>query len=735
MTKQVLKLQTGPRHARARKMFVRGACGALVAGVAWTTTAGVALAAPSPVQAPILVQGLVGLRQGASGDDVKAVQNALIGAGVPVAGGADGAFGPATRAALVDFQGRKGLTQSGEVDAATASALGLVSADSGSTTAVTAANGLQQGAHGAAVLELQQKLVAAGVYVPGGADGDYGPGTKIAVSNYQRWNGLTNSGVVDAATAARLGLTGSASAPVTVDPTPPPTTTVSNPFVGLAVGAKGDLVKQLQTALIAAGVTVRGGADGDFGNATKTALSSYQQANGLGASGVVYEATANKLGLGTATPAADPTPPAPPAADPTPPTAPTTAANPYVGLTTGTSGALVKDLQSALINAGVTVRGGADGDFGNATKTALSSYQQANGLTVNGLVDAATASKLGLGSAPVTPAADPTPPATSSSNPYVGLAVGAKGDKVKELQVALQGTGLVVRGGADGDFGNATKTALQAFQSVNGISQTGVLTEKGAGILGLGSPATPTAQPNGLASTAAGYPKKGESGERVRALQQLMIDWKITVVGGADGSFGNATAAAITKFQQVHGLTVTGTMTQETADKMGLAASTTTTAPPSSSSVVMKRFPIQGQCYYGNTWGAARGGGRTHEGVDIIAAEGKLLYAVVDGTITKQYWDQPGALAGNGLRVAQDDGTYFTYLHMSSFAPGISVGTKVTAGDVIGFVGNTGSSATPHLHFEIHPGGGGAVNPYPYVKAIDDCGNTTPQYQSSFTPA
>ncbi|MEM1333037.1 MAG: M23 family metallopeptidase, partial [Actinomycetota bacterium] len=108
----------------------------------------------------------------------------------------------------------------------------------------------------------------------------------------------------------------------------------------------------------------------------------------------------------------------------------------------------------------------------------------------------------------------------------------------------------------------------------------------------------------------------------------------------------------------------------------------------------------------------------------------------VDGTISRQYWDQPGALAGNGVRVLADDGTgtWYTYLHMLDFAPGIEVGTKVQAGDVIGWIGNTGSSATPHLHFEIHPGGGDAINPYPYLKAIDDCDNTTPQFQSSFAP-
>ena len=79
------------------------------------------------------------------------------------------------------------------------------------------------------------------------------------------------------------------------------------------------------------------------------------------------------------------------------------------------------------------------------------------------------------------------------------------------------------------------------------------------------------------------------------------------------------------------------------------------------------------------------------------------------------------------LRLRQPNGTYFTYLHMLDFAPGIEVGSEVSAGDVIGFVGNTGSSATAHLHLEIHPFGGAAINPYPIAKAADACNVTTPR--------
>ena len=123
----------------------------------------------------------------------------------------------------------------------------------------------------------------------------------------------------------------------------------------------------------------------------------------------------------------------------------------------------------------------------------------------------------------------------------------------------------------------------------------------------------------------------------------------------------------------------------------------------------------------GRNWGAPRSGGRKHQGVDIIAKSGTPLYAVQTGTITKRQTDYRGSLAGNALWLTLPDGTYYFYAHLSSFADGIGVGTKVTAGTVIGYVGTTGNASVPHLHFEVHPNGGAAVNPYPIVKAVSGC--------------
>ncbi|MFK7916865.1 MAG: peptidoglycan-binding protein [Ilumatobacter sp.] len=647
--------RVAPVRGLRRKLLVRGACATALAALAWGAGGQVASAAPgSALQAPLVASAFTGLQVGSQGNDVQALQQALINAGIPVRGGADGDFGPVTRQAVINFQNARGLPATGVVDESTSSALATNSGGSGSDSGAVDSSGMARGAQGDAVKQVQEQLIASGVFVPGGADGVYGAATERAVTQFQRWNGLDETGTVNAATAAKLGVAGSSGNESTDTPpavTPePPVTSDANEYVGLARGARGPLVVELQQALQSTGLVVRGGADGVFGGATESSLQAFQRVNSLSQTGVVSARGAELLKLGV-----DDAPTPPPAS------------SDYLGLKNGSRGTAVQTVQQALITAGVSVRGGADGVFGNATATALTSYQNAVGVTADGTVNQATIDKLGLdsGSAPEpfesAPPADSTPPAADtpeSTNPYVGLSAGSAGELVKELQQALQDTGLTVRGGADGVFGNATKSALIAFQSVNDIAETGVVTERGAQILGLGT-----------------------------------------------GSVGISTPSP---------------------------NGNDTPADNGNSSFTLERFPVQGNCFFGDTWHAPRSGGRKHEGVDIIAAQGNLLYAVADGEISLQYWDQPGALAGNGLRLLQPNGTYFTYLHLASFAPGIKVGTQVKAGDVIGFVGSTGSSATPHLHFEIHPGGGAAINPYPHVKAIDDCANTSPQYQSSF---
>ena len=229
--------------------------------------------------------------------------------------------------------------------------------------------------------------------------------------------------------------------------------------------------------------------------------------------------------------------------------------------------------------------------------------------------------------------------------------------------------------------------------------------------------ATVSAAAATTSAIAGKLPARGDNSDNVRSLQKALIASNIEVKGGADGVFGIATTVALQKYQTANGLQVTGTLTTPTAIKLGLVA-----APTISISV----FPVQGVCSYENTWHAPRGTNRLHLGVDIIAKEGNLLYAVADGTITKMYSTATDKLAGNGVRLTMADGTYFFYGHMQKIADGITIGTKVKAGQVVGYLGKTGGTTTPHLHLEVHPLGGAAIDPTPVVSAVDACSVTTP---------
>jgi murein DD-endopeptidase MepM/ murein hydrolase activator NlpD len=162
-------------------------------------------------------------------------------------------------------------------------------------------------------------------------------------------------------------------------------------------------------------------------------------------------------------------------------------------------------------------------------------------------------------------------------------------------------------------------------------------------------------------------------------------------------------------------------------------AGSATTVAPGALPVQLASFPVQGPCWFIDSFMAPRGGGRLHEGVDLIAAAGQYVYAAADGRLSKQTLDKAGSLSGNAWWLTADDGTYFFYAHLSAFAPDLKVGSRVTAGQIIGYVGRTGNASGPHLHFEVHPKGGAAVNPTPIVRAVDGCKTTTPPPQPSGT--
>jgi murein DD-endopeptidase MepM/ murein hydrolase activator NlpD len=121
--------------------------------------------------------------------------------------------------------------------------------------------------------------------------------------------------------------------------------------------------------------------------------------------------------------------------------------------------------------------------------------------------------------------------------------------------------------------------------------------------------------------------------------------------------------------------------------------------------------PVAGPVTFTDTWGAARSGGRTHQGVDILAAMGTPTVAPVSGRVEHR----GSSLGGLSWYVYGDNGDMFYGTHLSGYAN--QDAGWVAAGTVIGYVGDSGNAGTPHLHFEYHPGGGEAINPYPITSA------------------
>jgi hypothetical protein len=132
-------------------------------------------------------------------------------------------------------------------------------------------------------------------------------------------------------------------------------------------------------------------------------------------------------------------------------------------------------------------------------------------------------------------------------------------------------------------------------------------------------------------------------------------------------------------------------------------------------------FPVYGAVSYGDGYGGVSSApGGYHHGDDIFGELGQPLLAVANGTVFRVGWSRG---SGNRLWLRDHEGNLFYYAHLAAFSTNARNGSRVKAGEVIGFMGNTGSAEglTTHLHFEVHPvsliylGNDSAVDPTSYL--------------------
>jgi murein DD-endopeptidase MepM/ murein hydrolase activator NlpD len=131
------------------------------------------------------------------------------------------------------------------------------------------------------------------------------------------------------------------------------------------------------------------------------------------------------------------------------------------------------------------------------------------------------------------------------------------------------------------------------------------------------------------------------------------------------------------------------------------------TPPPVSGTGWIQTCPVNGPNSFVDSFGDPRPGGRSHAGIDMIAARGTPVVAVHAGTVHRT----GSSIGGLGIVIFHEGSSDWTfYTHFDSYGA-YGEGSRVSAGSTIGYVGNTGTTVY-HLHFEYHPGGGGAINPY-----------------------
>jgi murein DD-endopeptidase MepM/ murein hydrolase activator NlpD len=203
------------------------------------------------------------------------------------------------------------------------------------------------------------------------------------------------------------------------------------------------------------------------------------------------------------------------------------------------------------------------------------------------------------------------------------------------------------------------------------------------------------------------------------AQRETLDDYQDARDAAADAQVDTAEQLAIARFNLDQAIA-----TETQAQLMVRTTSYEVAVTSAGGSVVIHGFgfPVADPHSFGDSFGAPRMTGTIyehwHEGTDIFAPAGTPILAVERGVVSRM---GNAVLGGIIIWLKGESGTSYYYAHLSAYAPGITPGMVVEAGTVLGYVGNTGNAATTpsHLHFEVHPGGGPPINPYPLLVVAD----------------
>ncbi|MBR4039634.1 MAG: peptidoglycan-binding protein [Clostridia bacterium] len=499
------------------------------------------------------------LKLGASGLEVRKLQGRLAELGY-YAGGVDGIYGETTVDAVKAFQRSNGLSGDGQAGAQTQSKLYSTSARYASSPVATAdpqaARTLSLGMSGNDVYALQQRLIELR-YLSGVADGVFGVETQNALIAFQKNNNLTADGNAGSATIKKLA--GSCKAATSTTPKP------AAAGATLREGDQGEAVYILQARLFELGYYT-GRIDGRFSEETTIAVTQFQMANGLTADGIAGKGTQSRLESGMAIPADGIAP------EEEIPSQPATLNT----LRRGDESAEVMVLQQYLLGLGY-LSTQPDGQFGSGTERAVKLFQEANGLTADGVAGKGTLSILYSGSAVAYGSYFGSSSSSSSSGVIVSATATPKpntdiviqweseGDDVRQYQRRLVELGYLSSKYVTGKFNQATVEATKAFQTMNGLKVDGAAGPQSLKLIYSDDALNSNGERAGDRIVGASEAvisevlAAGMTGEQVRQVQRRLSELGYLSASFVSGVYDNNTQQAIRQFQQANGLSADGT--------------------------------------------------------------------------------------------------------------------------------------------------------------------------------